>query len=380
MRKITSTLIAVVLALLALGIVILASTSSVEGTVTFDNPLYFFYKQLQWLLLSVFAGFLCLKFDYHYWQRLAPFLAIAAALLLVAVFLPGIGVKVGGSHRWIKLGPLSFQSSEAAKFALVIALAAWLAHAGRKVERVKEGLILPGVGLAVAVVLLMAEPDFGTTILVASVWMAMLFVAGTKLHYLVVAGAAGFSGMLLMLMQSEVRWMRMMAFMHPEDPEYASKAYHVIQSKIAFYNGGWSGAGLGNSMQKRLYLPEAHTDFIFAIIGEELGMIFTIGVVLAYVILLVCGIIISLRAPDLFGRLLGFGFIIMIVLQAFINIAVVTGSVPTKGIPLPFISYGGSSLMMSIASICVILNIAGHCERSEKDVHTNPIKNRMRRF
>lgn len=375
MRRTSSILVAVVLALLSLGIVILASASSVKG----DDPQYFLKRQLAWLTISLFAGLGVTRFDYHLWRRLSGFLAVISVILLAAVFVPGLGAKIGGSFRWIKLGPITFQPSEAAKFSMVVVLATWLNYTGQKIDRIKEGFVLPMAGLGVLIVLLMLEPDYGTTALVAAVCMAMLFVAGTRLSCLSVVSVLGAFMFIIALMHSEVRWKRMMAFMHPDDPEYAAKGYHLLQSKIAFISGGMYGTGLGNSLQKHLYLPEAHTDFIFAIIGEELGFIASLAVVAAFMIILICGMIISFKASDPLGRLLAFGFTIMIVLQAFINIAVVTGCAPTKGIALPFISYGGSSLLISIVSVGVILNIAGHTE-GEGDVHIKPIKDRIHRF
>lgn len=380
MRKTSSALIVMVVVLLSLGIVILASTSSVKGSATFDNPQYFVIRQLVWLVIALLAGLACAKFDYHYWRRLAPFMYILSILLLVAVFLPGIGLRVGGSSRWIRLGPLTLQSSEVAKLSIVVAMASWLSYAGRRVEYFVDGLLIPIGGMCVIIGLIFLETDLGTTALIAIVCVAMLFAAGTRLSYLLPVSFIGMFGGVLFIMQDDVRWKRVMAFLHPDDPEYLDKAHQLIQSKIAFINGGWLGVGLGNSIQKQLYLPEAHTDFIFAIIGEELGFVFSLGVVLIFVGLLVCGMIISFKAPDLFGKLLGFGLIMMIVAQALINIAVVTGSAPTKGIALPFISYGGSSLMMSMAIIGVLLNISSHCGNGHIDGHTMPIKNKLRRF
>jgi cell division protein FtsW len=380
MRKTSSALIGLVVVLLSLGIVILASTSSVRGSATFGNPQYFLNKQLGWLVVALLAGLACARFDYHYWKRLAPALGILSVLLLIAVFVPGIGLRVGGSSRWIRLGPLTLQSSEVAKFSIVVGMAAWLSYVGRKVDNFMEGLFVPGLGVLLVLGLIMGETDFGTTVLIAMVCAIMFFAAGTRLSYLAPILLLGFCLGMLFLMQSELRWTRIMAFLHPNDPEYIEKAYHLAQSKIAFINGGWLGVGLGNSIQKQLYLPEAHTDFIFAIIGEELGFVVSLSVVLIYIGLLVCGMRISLKAPDLFGKLTAFGLTMMLVIQAFINIAVVTGIAPTKGIALPFISYGGSSLLMSMACVGVLLNIASHCGDRQTDRHTKPIKDKMRRF
>ncbi|MFC1499051.1 putative lipid II flippase FtsW [Verrucomicrobiota bacterium] len=376
MRRISSTLCAVVLALIALGIVMLASTSSVRATTAFGNPLYFFWRQLIWLFLSLLFGFVLYRFDYHWWKKSSLPMVIVSVLLLVLVL--KIGVTVGGSRRWLRFGVLSFQPSELAKLSVVVALTSWMTRVGHRVRDFKEGLLIPGLGLGVVLLLLFLEPDYGTTILVGVVGMIIMFAAGTRLSYLLVTGALGASVLVIAIMQNTLRMNRVLAFLMPD--KYPDVAYHLQQSKIAFHLGGLFGTGLGNSMQKQLYLPEAHTDFILAIIGEELGLIATLLVVALFLGLIVCGMIISFRAPDSFGRLLGFGLTVMIGLQAAINIGVVTGSLPTKGLPLPFISYGGSSLLISVACVSILLNIAQHCTEERFDEHASPVKDKAHRF
>lgn len=378
MRKTSSTLVAVVLVLLSLGIVMLASTSSVKGTASFDDPHYFLKRQLVWLFISLVVGVALTRFDYHWWQKLSVPLAVISVVLLVLVFVPGVGSKVGGSHRWLRVGPLSLQPSEFAKFSVIILLASWMAGIGRRSRNFKEGLLFPVMGLGVVLGLLIIEPDFGTALLVGIVGMIIMFAGGTRLGYLLITGTLGACGFILAIMRDPVRMIRILAFLMPE--KYPEKAYHLAQSKIAFIKGGLFGVGLGNSMQKQFYLPETHTDFILAIIGEELGFLATCLVVVLFLGLLVCGMIISFSAPDPFGKLLGFGIIMMTTLQAVINVGVVTGCLPTKGLPLPFISYGGSSLIMSVAGVCVLLNIARHCDKSYVDSHTRSIKDKAHRL
>ncbi|OVE73881.1 hypothetical protein BVX94_02510, partial [bacterium B17] len=269
---------------------------------------------------------------------------------------PKIGVKVGGSFRWIRFAGVSFQPSELAKFGVVVALSVWMLRVGQRAGRVKEGIIMPLIGLGVVLGLIMLEPDYGTTFLIAAVGFAIMFVGGAQIAHLLIAGVIGCCLFVLMITQDRVRMGRMLSFIMPED--YPDKAYHLKQSKEAFISGGLSGVGLGNSIQKEAYLPEAHTDFIFAMVGEELGLFATLAVVLLFGIFMICGMIISFKASDVFGKLLAFGITLMIVIQATFNMAVVTGCVPTKGISLPFISYGGSSLVMSIAMTGVLINIA----------------------
>ena len=379
MRRIPSTLLAIVLALLALGIVMLASTSSVKAALTYSDPHHFIKRQLLWLALSIGVGAAVLRFDYHWWQK-RPVLAVLGGLsllLLVLVFVPGIGLKVGGSHRWLRLGPLSFQPSELAKFSLVIVLAAWMTFIGRRARNFVEGLLAPIMGIGLVLGLLLLEPDFGTTLLAGSAGMLIMFAGGSRLGYLACTGGLGVIGFIVAIMHDPVRIKRILAFLWPD--KYPDVAYHLAQSKIAFIRGGWFGVGLGNSIQKQFYLPEAHTDFILAIVGEELGYVATLAVVLLFLGYLVCGLIISLKAQDPYGKLLGFGFTVMTVMQAAINVGVVTGCLPTKGLPLPFISYGGSSLMMSVAGTCVLLNIAQHSAAKQADEHTQLIGDRVHR-
>ncbi len=380
MHKAASTLTAIVLALLSIGIVMLASTSSVRGVATFDDAGYFLKRQLIWLALAAVVGVFTARFDYHWWQRksVVTGTGVLALLVLVAVIIPGVGTRIGGSYRWLRLGPFSLQASEVAKFAMVILMVNWTVWNGRRMNRLKEGLLIPMGGLGLMLGLLLLEPDFGTTMLTGTVGMLLLYVGGTRVSYLSVTAVAGLCLFSLAVMHDPVRMMRILAFLMPE--KYPDAAYHLAQSKIAFIHGGWAGVGLGNSIQKQFYLPEAHTDFILAIIGEELGFVATGVVVLLFLGILVCGLVISHCAPDPFGKLLAFGFTMMIVLQAVINIGVVTGCLPTKGLPLPFISYGGSSLIMSVAGAGVVLNIARHGAKGYKDKHTRTIRDGLHEF
>jgi cell division protein FtsW len=380
MRRTSSFLIAAVLALVSLGIVMLASTSSVKGLADYNDAYYFLKRQLIWLLLSIAVGTFLFRFDYHFWQKLAVPLTVASIILLALVFAPVIGREVHESRRWLRIGPMSLQPSELAKFSVIVMLSSWMTHVGRRARNLKEGLIMPGLVLGVILVLLITEPDFGTTLLVGSVGAIIMFAGGTRLGYLAISSVFGLCAFVLAVMRDPRRMIRILAFLMPDNPKYASAAYHLTQSKVAFIGGGLFGVGLGKSMQKHFYLPEAHNDFILAIIGEELGLIATCLVVLLFLTILVCGMIISFRAVDPFGKLLGFGFTVMITLQAAINIGVVTGCLPTKGLPLPFISYGGSSLMMSMAGVAVVLNIAKHADEKEADDHTRPIKDKAHRL
>ncbi len=373
MRRAASLLIVIVLVLIALGIVMLYSTSSAR---TID-PLFYLKRQLLWLFLSIIGGTLVAKFDYHHWRRIAIPLVFVTLVLLALVFVPGIGAKINGSFRWLKFGPVTFQPSELAKFAAIVGMATWMSRFGRRASEFKMGLLYPILGLGLLIGLVFLEPDFGTTFVTTLVGMGIMFVGGSRVTHLLIAGVTGFSAFCVAIMQNTERLERILAFLWPD--KYPDQAYHLAQSKIAFIMGGPLGVGLGNSIQKHVYLPEAHTDFILAIIAEELGFIATLLVILLFVGFFFCGMTISARAREPFGRLLGFGLTMMISLQASINVGVVTGCLPTKGLPLPFISYGGSSLMISVAMASVLLSIAQHTEEDD-GTRTRSVKDRAHRF
>jgi cell division protein FtsW len=342
--------------LIALGIVMLYSTSSVRSVV----PYFYLKRQLQWLMLvAVPAGVFVARFDYRRWRKLAVPLYIFVALLLVLVLTP-LGVEVKGSMRWLSLGPIRVQPSEMAKLVVIICMAAWMSRFARQAQDFKFGFMMPLGGLGILILLVFLEPDFGTTVLLATVGMAIMFVGGARVTWLAGSALVGSAGMAVAVMHNENRMERMLSFLDPA--AHPDKAYHLIQSKFAFIMGGPFGVGLGNSIQKHRYLPEAHTDFILSIIGEELGFIATMLVLALFLCYFICGITISLRASDTFGSLLGFGVTLMIGLQAAFNVGVVTGALPTKGLALPFISYGGSSLVMAIVMSSVLLSIAGHAD------------------
>ena len=356
MRKTPTILVGIVLLLLALGIVMLASASSVKGNAVYKDSNYFLIRQLLWLAVAVVAGGVTYSVDYHRWQRWWVPISIFAGLFLFLVLVPHVGVKINGSHRWIRFGSFSTQPSEFAKFALVIMLSSWMATRKGREATFTEGILKPGLMLIPILGLVFMEPDFGTTVLLAVVGGAILFAGGSPVRYL---GMGVFAGVVLFavaVMHDPVRAGRIMAFLEPE--KCPAAAYHLQQSEQAFTLGGVWGVGLGESLQKHFYLPEAHTDFILAIIGEELGLAATVMVVGLFAGFLFCGTLIASKAPDRLGRLMAMGFTLMITVQATINIGVVTGCLPTKGLALPFISYGGSSLIVCMMCVGALVNIA----------------------
>lgn len=368
MRRAATLLSAIMMVLVVLGLVMLYSTSSART----ETPHFYLQRQLSWLLVAALGGVVVTRMDYHVWRRLAVPLFAVTVVLLVLVFIPGVGSEIKGSHRWLRLGPFGVQPSELSKLTVIVCMAAYMARFGRLGHLFKPGLLYPLLGLGVIAGLVILEPDFGTTFTTVVVGMAIMFAGGSRFLYLLATGLLGLAGFAGAIVCIPNRLGRILAFLWPE--KYPDQAYHLTQSLYAFYLGGAFGVGLGNSMQKRFYLPEAHTDFILAIIAEELGLTATLLVLLLFAGYFLCGMSISNRAPDAFGRLLGYGVTMMIALQAAINMVVVTGLGPTKGLPLPFISYGGSSLVMSVVMSAVLLSIARvssiddeRCPRAIKD-------------
>jgi cell division protein FtsW len=356
----TSAVLVLVVGILCLfGLVMLGSTSGPQGERLFDNANYFTYRQIAWLVLGGCAAFAAARIDYHVWLRLAWPIFAAALVLLALVYVPGIGLNVKGSSRWIRLPMgLTFQPSEIAKFAAINFLAAWYGTKRRNRTGLKGGIVYPGLMLGAMLALVVFETDFGATLLIGATGGLIMFVAGAPLLYLMLGMAAGATGIAVMIANNRQRMGRIMAFLDPES--YAQdEAYQLLNALYAFVAGGASGVGLGKSLQKQFYLPEAHTDFIFAIIGEELGMAATVGIVLLFVVFLVCGLRIAGRAPDVGGRLVVFGVTALVSMQAALNIGVVTGRLPTKGLPLPFISFGGTSLLVLLFMVGVMVNVAG---------------------
>jgi cell division protein FtsW len=319
--------------------------------------------------IGMVVCFIATAIDYRWLKKIAFPLFGFSLLLLLLVLIPGVGTFKNGAYRWLDLGPMYFQPSELAKISLLIALAAWGQLHGRRMSEFKYGLVFPGIAIGLTLGFIFLEPDYGTTMLLASVCCILLFVAGSNWKYIVPPMAAGAVLMGVSIMNNTVRMKRIMAFLHPE--QYRDDVgFQSYQAMLALGSGGTTGLGLGNGRQKLGFVPEHHTDFIFSVIGEELGVIATIGVLLAFVAIFICGLYIAWNARDRFGMILGTGITFLIGLQAFINIGVVTSALPNKGLPLPFISYGPSSLVMMLSGIGILLSIASYSQvnGSEYDV------------
>jgi len=374
MHRTVTPLITVVLLLVALGMLVLMSASSERSS----DASYFVERQLIWLGISVVAAVVTARVDYRLYERAVLPLALISIGLLVLVRIPGIGKMVNGSWRWLQIGPMTIQPSEFAKPVFIVVMSWWLARSMRRLEEIRYGLVIPFLLLGSFAVPILVEPDYGTTLLVSAVGLCLMMMAGTPMLPLMGVAGVGLLGVATLIFQNPERMGRIMAFLDPQAHEQG-KAWQLANSLRAFASGELFGVGFGNSFQKYHYLPEAHTDFIFPIIGEELGLIASLLVVLMYGVLFATGMQVARRAQDLFGRFLAHGIALMIALQALINFAVVTGSAPTKGLALPFISYGGSSILASSIMFGILLNIAIDGERGRLRKNKGLFKDRSRR-
>jgi cell division protein FtsW len=344
--------------LLIFGIVMIFSASSVTAFAKYGDSFYYLKRQILWasiglILLLFFAGT-----DYHLIRRWLRPLLLFTIISLAVVLVPGIGKVAGGARRWIDLGVTPFQPSEFAKLSIVAYTAHLLAQRGEKMKELKHLLIPLFFPLLLAVgVMVMLQPDLGTVFTIFLSVFVLLFLSGARIGHLLGIGGGGVMGVAVLILSEGYRRQRFFSFLDPwKNPQ--GSGFHIIQSLIAFGSGGVTGLGLGMSRQKFFYLPAAHTDFIFAIIGEELGLIGSLSVVMLFLFLTVMGVRTAMRARDEFGKLLAAGVVTVIACQALINMAAVTGMIPITGIPLPLISSGGSSLLFSLSSIGILLNIA----------------------
>jgi len=340
--------------MVVLGIVMLYSTGAYAKDARGDS-FFFLKRQLMWLGIGFVACLIASHVDYHFWQKTWWIWLALSVVLLALCFIPPIGKRINGSNRWITLGFSNFQPSELAKLAVAVFLAWWFSRHEASAGKFRKGFAYPMMVVSVLLGLIAMEADIGTTALIGCAMVLVLFIAGTHIAYLgsmVIAGLAAV-GTAIVLMPE--RMGRFLAFLDPE--KYPADAYQTLQGLIAFGSGGITGLGLGNGRQKLSYLPFAHTDFIFPMVGEELGLVFTLLVVLSYAIVAVAGTLMVLRARDRFGLLLGFALLTMICLQAIVNIGVTTSLLPNKGMPLPFISYGGSNLLFCLLSVGILINI-----------------------
>jgi cell division protein FtsW len=353
-----------VLFLVAFGLLMIASASAIYASVRFDDQYIFLRRQFFFgVMPGLLALFFLLKIDYHTWKKWSVVAFLLALLLLGLLFIPGLGTSAYGATRWLDLGPISFQPSEFAKLAVILYLSAWLSSRGQKrVGNIFEGLLPFLFILGCIGFFIYKQPDLGTLLLILGISFIIFFSAGGQLKHIFGLGIFTSIAVFLMIRGASYRWDRVMVFLNPElDPQ--GKGYQISQALIAIGSGGFLGVGLGQSRQKFNYLPEPVGDSIFAIIGEELGFVGSVATVLLFLFVVWRGLSIASHAPDEFGRLLAIGITSWIGLQAIFNIGAITGIMPLTGMPLPFISYGGTSLAFSLAAMGLLLNISRQCRK-----------------
>jgi cell division protein FtsW len=356
------------LALIGIGLVMLYSSSSIMAQERFGDSMYFVKRQIVFALVGLAVLIVSKNLPYVLYRRLVYVILGVTLLGLIIVLLPQVGHRVGGARRWLRFGPISIQPAEFAKLALIIYISY---SAAKKKERLRELSVGYAPHLLVSAVfigLVVMQPDLGTAITFAVLTFLLLFVAGVRLRYLLATGLAVTPLLALAIAQKGYRWERLLAFLNPwRDPSDTS--FQLLHSLLALGSGGPLGVGLGSGQQKLFYLPEPHTDFILAVIGEETGILGVSIVLLLYALLIYQGVKIALRAPDRFGTYLASGLTLAVGLQAFINSAVVMGLLPTKGLPLPFISYGGSSLLTNLLAMGILMNISSYAKEHSRGWH-----------
>lgn len=361
MTELDMPLVLTVCTLLAFGVVMVASTSFgiADANKNIAQPFYYLQRQLAHVLIGVGIALSIMQIRMEYLEKIAPFLLLFSLVLLIAVLLPWVGRQVNGSTRWISLGFFQLQVSELAKLFVLTYLASYLVRRGDEVRSTVKGFLKPMAVLAVVGVLLLLEPDFGAAAVLVATALGMMYLAGVRLWQFSVLLSVTAAMLASIVLLSPYRWMRVISFMDPWADPFNS-GFQLTQSLIAFGRGEWFGVGLGSSVQKLFYLPEAHTDFMFAVIAEEFGLVGALLIVVLFVVLVWRAFIIASRAQKKeqhFSAYLAYGIGLLIGLQAFINIGVNMGVLPTKGLTLPLMSYGGSSIVVTCAAIGILLRI-----------------------
>jgi len=357
MRTIRSNIFVIVSVLIAIGVVMIYSASAIYANEKMGDSLYYLKRHLIYLALGVLMMFGAMSVDLQTLKRMAKPLMIVSVFLLIIVLVPHIGKETSGARRWFRFGLINFQPSELAKITTLLYIAEFLSRKGALVKSLIYGYIPVVVVLGAVVGLILLEPDLGTAIAVTVITMLMLFVAGAQIPHIVTSFLASLPILYVLLFRVSYRRKRIMIFLNPWSDREGT-GFQIIQSFIALGSGGLLGVGLGQSRQKLFYLPASHTDFIFSIIGEELGLLGTGAVVILFILFVWQGMKIAFKAEEQFERILSLGLVSLIALEAIINIGVTAGCLPTKGLPLPFISYGGSALVFHLMAVGLLINIA----------------------
>jgi cell division protein FtsW len=352
-------LLVITLILVTVGTAMIYSSSSILAMERFKDAQFFLKKQVLFVLLGLGLMVLLTKYDYHRLKRWAYPGIVLSLILLLLIFVPHLGIRAGGARRWLNLVFFSFQVTELVKICLVLFLAHYLTRKADQIKTFSRGILIPLFVTLLIVALIALEPDFGTSVLMALLMMLMLYLSGSRLRHLATLTVLLIPIGVWLIAHKSYRLDRLKIFLNPwNDP--GNKGFQIIQSLLSFGSGGTFGVGIGDGMQKLFYLPEPHTDFILSVIAEESGFLGVAIVIFLFGILVVRGFFISFKAPDLFGMLLAAGLTMVIALGVFINIAGVMGLIPLKGLTLPFLSYGGTSLIMSLVAVGILLNISSH--------------------
>lgn len=354
-----------VLALMGVGIITVYSASSMVAMERHGSDTYFLGRQVIWVLLSIGVIACCRHVSYSIYRDLAyPILGLACVLLLL-LYLPGVSHPINGSRRWLQFFGMSFQPSEWARLALIVYLAYSMSKKGEDMRRFNIGLLPHALILAFVVAMIVFQPDFGTSAVIAAIVWIMLFLGGSRLRHLVGSAAALAPIAYFIMMRADYRVSRIKALFDPWKDE-ADSGYQIIHSLMAFASGGWTGAGVGKGCQKMFYLPEAHTDFVLSVVGEEFGLLGVCVVLALFVVVVWRGVMIAMKGKDLFGTFLAAGLTVSLGLQVCLNAGVVMQLLPTKGLPLPFVSYGGTALLANAFAIGILMNISAQREATPK--------------
>ncbi len=354
-RRIDPLIVGITLALSLGGLVMVFSASGVMAENKFTNATYYLQRQIVWMLLGFGVLLVGSFIDYRQWKQWIPMVVggcIVGLLLVLAV-----GPQINGARRWLALGFFSIQPTEMAKLAVVLYLAAFLSNPQRRVTDWQRGFLPPVAMVGIMCGLIVVEPDLGSTVVISLVFVGMMYLAGARVRHLAYLGGPMIVGVGVLIWMSPERWERITTFMNPFADRQGA-GYQLVQSILALENGGLFGVGLGQGKQKLMFLPEGHTDFVLALVGEELGLVGTCGLLALFAILVCKGFRVAALAPDLFGRYLALGITILLGIQALINAGVVSGLLPTKGLTLPLVSYGGSSLLVTMLALGILLSVA----------------------
>ena len=356
-RPMDRTVLVVTYMLAFIGLIIMFSASGVMAETRYGDSTFFLKRQSLWLLLGLVALHWVAQRDYNMWKTLTPYGLVLTFVLLVLVLIPFLGTQVNGARRWLRVAGFSMQPGEIAKLSIVLYLASFLVRKEQDLVTFSRGVLAPMAVVGTFAGLLLLEPDMGTAVVLTLLLFGLLFLGGTRLPHLLGMGMVLLAVAYTLIMQSDYRRRRLLNFLDPwQDPTDAG--FQLTQSFVALGNGGLFGVGLGEGRQKLFFLPEAHADFVLALVGEELGFVGTGLLIGLFAVLIVKGFKIAGQAPDAFGRHLAGGVSLLVGIQVLINMSVVSGLLPTKGLTLPFVSYGGSSLIMSLVAMGILLSIS----------------------